>query len=554
MSFDLVTNIESCYVEIPALLYYSHIPTVILAVSIGLFIFFKARHSLASRLLLMIVVFFGLWSAADLILWLGHDSRYIMFFWSLINLLEVSVSMTTLYFAAVFLKQKDVLLRYKLIGAALLVPFIVLIPTVWNVKGFALSSCEAEQGPLTYYFYFMEAVIFLWLLGFLGYEYFHAKKNEEKRLTLIFGLGTILFLFSFSGANIIASYTERWEILQYGLFGMVVFIAFLGYLIVRYQVFDIKLLSAQALIISLVVIIGSQLFFVKTPVNFVLTLIGLFLIVVAGYMLTRSVKLEVRRKEELQTMADELVVANDNLRQLDNAKSEFISIASHQLRTPLTAIKGFVSLLLEGSYGTLSPRVEDTLNKVYISNERLIHLVEDLLNLSRIESGRMEYHLAAVHIESLLKELYSVSFIIAKQKGLTLDLDLPKQPLPIVILDVAKMREVISNMIDNAIKYTEEGSVVVKAYLTEDSQHIRIAVKDTGIGIPQEELPNLFKKFSRGKDTSRLHANGTGLGLYVGKQMIEAMGGKIWVESPGANQGATFIVEIGLGQETSETK
>ncbi len=239
--------------------------------------------------------------------------------------------------------------------------------------------------------------------------------------------------------------------------------------------------------------------------------------------------------------------ANENLRKLDVAKSEFISIASHQLRTPLTAIKGFISLILEGTYGPPPPKIEDALNKVYASNERLIQLVEDLLNLSRIESGRLEYKIEPAHIEDLLNELYATFQIITKKKGLELNLRLPATPLPTVSVDFFKLREVISNVIDNAIKYTKEGSVTIKAGLTEDQTKVRVSVKDTGIGVPLDEMGNLFQKFSRGKDTTRLHANGTGLGLYVGKQMLEAMGGRVWVESEGEGKGSTFFVEVNVG-------
>ena len=136
-------------------------------------------------------------------------------------------------------------------------------------------------------------------------------------------------------------------------------------------------------------------------------------------MLVKSVQLEVKRKEQLQEITDKLAEANDQLRKLDNAKSEFISIASHQLRTPLTAVKGYVSLLLEGSYGQVPTKQNDVLNKVYQSNERLVTLVEDMLNLSRIESGRMEYDFKKTKVEDLLQEIFDTFIIRAKEKNLT---------------------------------------------------------------------------------------------------------------------------------------
>jgi signal transduction histidine kinase len=249
---------------------------------------------------------------------------------------------------------------------------------------------------------------------------------------------------------------------------------------------------------------------------------------------------------------------------LDNAKTEFISIASHQLRTPITAIKGFTSLLLEGSYGEISETVHNALDKIYISSERLVNLIEDLLNVSRIESGRMTFAFEKASVEKLLKELYDNFILVAKNKKFYLDLKMPEVPLPEILMDYSKIRELASNFIDNALKYTEKGGVTIKADLRETGvliddhgfviegekspfgKMVRITVSDTGIGIPKEEIPYLFKKFSRGKDVSRLHVGGTGLGLFVGKAIAEAHHGQVWVESDGAGLGSRFIIEIPL--------
>jgi signal transduction histidine kinase len=290
--------------------------------------------------------------------------------------------------------------------------------------------------------------------------------------------------------------------------------------------------------------------------------VTLLLSVAFGIFLIKSVKREAERKAELQIMADRLASANDSLRKLDNAKTEFISIASHQLRTPVTAIKGFSSLLLEGSYGELSEGVHGALEKVYSSSERLVNLIEDLLNVSRIESGRMIFAFEKASVEKLIKELYDNFILIAKTKKFYLDMKLPETPLPEVVMDYSKVRELVSNFMDNALKYTEKGGATIKAELKETGvvidEHgfvisgkvsefgkmVRITVSDTGIGIPHDEIPYLFKKFSRGKDVSRLHVGGTGLGLFVGKAIAEAHHGQVWVESDGAGLGSRFIIEI----------
>lgn len=275
---------------------------------------------------------------------------------------------------------------------------------------------------------------------------------------------------------------------------------------------------------------------------------AVYFIVVSGLaaMLIKSILNEVERKEELQLMSDRLAQANDRLRKLDNAKSDFISIASHQLKTPLTAVKGYVSLALEGSYGKIEPALQDVLRKVYDSGDRTVNLVEDLLNISRIESGRMEFTFDKWKMEDICQEVIDTLALKAKEHKLDLEYIKPDKPLPEVMIDGAKVREVISNLADNAIKYTPEGGVKLK--LEQVGENIRVIVSDTGIGIPKSELPYLFAKFSRGKDTSRLNTGGTGLGLYVGKEMIENNGGRIWAESDGEGKGSKFIVELPIEQ------
>jgi signal transduction histidine kinase len=253
-------------------------------------------------------------------------------------------------------------------------------------------------------------------------------------------------------------------------------------------------------------------------------------------VLIESVKFEVRRKTE------ELALANSRLRKLDNAKSEFITIASHKLRTPMTAIRGFASMLMEGAYGKLPDNHKDVLSKIYMSNDRLITLAEDLLNVSQIESGKIEYHYEKVDLPNLAREVFDTFFIQAKDKHLTLTLNPPSLPLPEVTTDRKKLREVLSDIVDNAIHYTPEGTVTID--FTQNDSFINIAVKDTGIGISEEEAISLFTKFSRGKGVSQLNTEGNGLSLHVSQSIMQALGGKITFSSEGEGKGSIFNIEV----------
>ncbi len=548
MNFNLVTNIESCYQFIqsnPLLLYYSHIPTAAVSLLLALFVFVKNRKNISARLLLMLSIFFSLWSYFDLIIWTTTDGSKIMFTWAYLGVIYMLIYVSAVYLFYSFLNGCDISLNKKLIFGMLLLPVIILSMTNFHLSGFDVPNCESTEAKLyTDYYYIVGFLLLFWILGVSFFRYRKAIKREEKRKILLFTIGIGFFLLSFSISSYWASLFDNFEWEQYGLFGMPVFIGFLAYLIVKFKAFDIKLIGAQALVVTQFLLIAAMLTVVTSMMNYILVSITLIITLVAGWILIRSVKAEVERKEELQKLSNSLAVANDRLRELDMAKSEFISIASHQLRTPLTAIKGYVSLILEGSYGKVPVAIQDVLDKLYTINSRLVQLVEDLLNISRIEAGRIQYAFAPTQLEPLVAELVDMFALAAKNKKLSLKIHLPKVGLPKLTLDAGKIKEVVSNLIDNALKYTKEGGVTVS--VEGDDRVARIIVSDTGIGIHPEDKNKLFEKFSRSNETTKMVVSGTGLGLFVGKNFVEAHGGHIHVESDGPGKGARFIIELPL--------
>ncbi len=250
----------------------------------------------------------------------------------------------------------------------------------------------------------------------------------------------------------------------------------------------------------------------------------------------------VKLDQEVKKKTAELRKANEELKQLDEAKSEFISIASHQLRTPLTIIKGYISMMLEGNFGKVPVKINDNLKKVFSANERLINLVENLLDISRIESGRQEFNFSRARLEDMAAVVVDNFKNNAKDKKLILIFHKPSSPTPEVKLDADKIHEVMMNFVDNAIKYTKKGKVEVSVQANDG--HVTYCVKDNGMGISSEVMPVLFQKFSRGKGSFRSHTEGLGLGLYVAKMMIDAHKGKIWAESDGEGKGSRFCFSL----------
>lgn len=383
-------------------------------------------------------------------------------------------------------------------------------------------------------------------------------EDKAKFVYLLVGFlltATIAFLTNVLLADYIKASPHYGLYSRLGLFSSVFLILFSGYAIVRHRLLNIKVIATELL--SLGILVFSLFQVLKSEraadliVNIAVFLILLFFVI----MLMRSVENEVRRKEELQLLTKKLSAANEKLKELDQARAEFMSMASHQLQTPLTAIRGYSSLLLEKSAGDLTAGQEDMIRKIEVGSERMVRLVEDYLNLSRIESGKLEYNLTKCRLEDICREVVDTLALKAKDKNLSLAFNMPAEPLPQVMIDGPKVREVISNLVDNAIKYTPKGGITVSIAMRERrpnqaSDCLRVTVADTGMGIPPADIPRLFGKFSRIRDKEHLQVKGTGLGLYVGKVMIENNGGKIWAESDGAGKGSRFIVEMPVAQSS----
>ncbi len=251
--------------------------------------------------------------------------------------------------------------------------------------------------------------------------------------------------------------------------------------------------------------------------------------------------------KQLEESNKDLEVANVHLHQLDQAKSEFVSIASHQLRTPMTGIMGYLSMIVGGDFGKVPKELNKILQGLLDESQRMIRLINLFLNVSKIESGKMTLNRQEMPMDELVAKVVDMAHKTATDKGLKLEFKKPKQKLPTIFADNDKLGDVIMNLVDNAIKYTDEGSITVEARV--DGSYIEVTVRDTGRGIDPEEAKKLFTKFVRGFGIAQVNPDGSGLGLYVARRLTEAHDGKIWVESAGKGKGSTFHVQIPIYKE-----
>ncbi|HVW23187.1 MAG TPA: GAF domain-containing sensor histidine kinase [Candidatus Saccharimonadales bacterium] len=244
---------------------------------------------------------------------------------------------------------------------------------------------------------------------------------------------------------------------------------------------------------------------------------------------------------ELQKRVDEanhkLSQAKQKLRTLDETKDDFISMASHQLRTPLTSVKGYLSLLLEGDAGKLTPTQREMLGQAFFSSQRMVYLIADLLNVSRIKTGRFVIESSPVNLAAVVQEEVEQLQETAAVRQLKLTYDKPKE-FPDLMLDETKIRQVIMNFVDNAIYYTPAGGHI-QIELSQNSSSVQLEVIDNGIGVPKPEQHHLFTKFYRATNARQARPDGTGLGLYMAKKVVAAQGGSVVMHSQ-EGEGSSF--------------
>lgn len=337
----------------------------------------------------------------------------------------------------------------------------------------------------------------------------------------------------------------------FSYFSGLIFPVMLFYTVTRHHMLGLKVVLTEVfagLTNSLVIL---QIFLSVTPMEIFLRVIFAILIAILSILLVRSVNKEVERREEVSRLADSLETANAKLQELDKQKTEFLSIASHQLRTPLTVLKGYVELMQDGAYGKIGRELRKILKNLDSNNEHLIKLVDDFLDISRIEQGRTKFVFKPADLNKVLASAVEELREKALKKGLKITRQ-PEVSLKKFSFDEDKVRHVILNFVDNAVKYSDRGKITITT--AKENGGVTLRVKDQGIGFDKVDEVNFYQKFFRGDNVKTIDVGGTGLGLYVCRKFVEAHQGRVWAKSRGLGQGSEFGFWVPLRQRTPVDK
>jgi signal transduction histidine kinase len=386
-------------------------------------------------------------------------------------------------------------------------------------------------------YFLMHAIIALFVLT----VQFFKKDNDlilkgQIRNTMIAGLmGYIGGVTNF--------FPQFFNVYPYGNYLVVLFIVFMVYGVLKYKLLSTKVVSAQIFSTTLVLVFLFNVLRSSEITEWVVNFLILVFVSIFSSLLISSVTQEVKARKKIEELAVELGKANEHLLELDQQKSEFVSLASHQLRGPLTAIKGYGSMILDGDFGVVPDYLRDPIDKIYKSTNDLVVLVGDYLDVSRIEQGRMQYDFSEFDMRELVETVVNELKPTVIKAGLTMDFTVDRSRKFLVNADKGKIKQIVGNFLDNSIKYTPHGGIHVWVS-TNANKRVLVTISDTGVGIRPEVMPNLFAKFTRAPDANKTNIMGTGLGLYVAKKIIEAHHGRVWAESAGQDKGSSFFIEL----------
>jgi len=529
---------------------------------LGIIIMIHSKYEKENITFLGFAFFSSLWTFNNFYLRINTDVTVLRVSYGL-GIIVATAGLVWVYF---FLKKKlPTFVKIVVFPLSILLFFVaidsnLIINSLYSITFFGYTG---DLGNLFYLYSSYFAFVIFSIIYVLSKQYL-AEKNTAVRDQIKYVLaGAVLFITVSSIVSfVIPVFFHTLEYTIFDNFSFSLFLICIGYAILKYKLFNVKVIVTEIFVFFLWSLILIRTIISQQTTDLLINGGLLIVTVVVGIFLIRSVAREVAQREKIEKLAvdlersnTELEVANERLKELDRQKTEFVSIASHQLRSPLTAIKGYSSMLLEGSFGKLASKPREAVQVVFESSQKLVGVIEDFLNITRIELGKMKYEMSIIDMGKMVESVVNELKPNVMRRGLTMTFTGDEGPYNI-LADSGKLNQVFLNVIDNAIKYTPKGSIAVKIERREEGGKniIRFSSTDTGVGMDQTTIPKLFEKFVRASGAGQINISGTGLGLYVAKQIVEAHGGKIWAESDGKGHGSTFIMEMAETKPLAEQK
>ena len=525
--------------------------TAVAGLFLGIFVYFSGEKTKLNLSWLFASSVIGLWSFGFFGL-VFSTSMSVAWFWQyIIDIGGICIPILYLNFLLHLLKKDQrlkILQIFSLVAATFLIVlnFTDLFKTGISPK-FGINYW-IDPGKLYFLFPLYFAILASVSMYIVIKEYILTTDKDHKR-QLMYVLLAQTFGF---GGGFTNFFPQLFNTYPFGNYFVVLYVIFISYAALKHHLFDMRIIATELLTFAIWAILLIKTLLSNSVEDFLLNIVVLTAVMIAGILLIRSVIKEVRQKEEIEKISKELerayVVekkANIELQNLDKYKNDFLRQTQHDLKNPLTVIMGYIDLLLGGNLGKVPKKASEVLKRMDIVAQEKIKDVNNFLDTEQFKMGKKVVLLkSGVEITSILKEIKDRLLYQAELKNIYLNLEMPKN-VAVVSADREKLKSAIFNVVDNSVKYTEKGGVNIKV-VPLDREKLQIIISDTGIGIPQDKVKSIFEtQFERTEGAQKI-ASGSGVGLHLSSQIIKLHNGKVWAESAGEGKGSTFYIELPL--------
>ncbi|MES2314448.1 MAG: ATP-binding protein [Patescibacteria group bacterium] len=516
----------------------------IVALFSGIFVFLNNSKKMESIVWLLLTISTAIWSFGYYIMIITPDKHVA---WISDVILHIGASFIPFFYLFFIIAITNVFGQYKkliyclspiAIFFVLVTPSSLFVTDVYQKGPFSYApNAGILYTPFTAYFF----IVVIIALAILLIQIKKSERKEALRLKFIFGSS----IFGFIGGSSVFFLTFNVFVPPFPVILFAFYPMIIAYAVLRYNLFDVRIITAELLTATIWITLLFRTVLSNNGTDQVISGIILAITVLFGIWLVRNVYHEITQREKIEKLAKDLESANVRLTELDRQKSEFVSFATHQLRAPLTAMKGYASMILDGDMGKLADEAKLGVSRIYDSAQTLTNIVDDYLNITRIELGTMKYAFETINWRTLIDDILAELKPNIEKSKLAFSFNVQEENMDYrITADRDKFKQVIANLIDNSMKYTPKGTVALSLSFDRARRKYVFMIKDTGIGIAPEVLPHLFAKWSRAGNANKTNIKGTGLGLFVAKEIITAHHGEVRAESPGEGKGSTFIVEM----------
>lgn len=513
----------------PLLLFYAYIPILLFSLGISIYIFLKNRESLVAKVLLLLAIFFSLWVLDTLILWTAAPAHIVMFWWQIIGVFEVAIFTLGIIFVTIFGRTKSLPSAYWALVSIPLVITCILLPTGFNIAFFDIDNCEGVIGPLWNFIYAFEIASIVGILLIGAWRYRESKKTEAPLRQLPYiTAGLCIFLGTFAFTNISGDFTRFYEIDLIGPLGMLVFFAYLGYIMLKFKTFGIKLFATQALVGIIWLLVGALIFVNDLQIIHVIIGITTIILVPFGFLLIRSVRKEIELRTELEFA---------NKRQ-----QETLRFITHEVKGYLTDGAAALDAILTETFGPIAGDMKTMVGDALTKNRMAVREIQNFLRIADFKTGKVSYAIDSFDIRTALNDMLVAPSEQAKTRGLDFSFTSDEGDYTLIGDKDQLLNHVFGNLVHNAINYTPSGSVSV--HLSHQGPMIRIAITDSGVGLSEDDKSVLFTEGGHGKESRAVNPHSTGYGLFIAKRIVDAHHGRMWAESEGRGKGSTFFVEL----------